>query len=202
MKKKGLCIFVLCLLVVVLLEVIMEIVIYKRGNETKDNILFYRQYPEVGQDNIYKIVDIDKAIDIFQNDTGIVLVGFPSCKWCQKFAVVLNEAAKEYDVESIYYLDIKYHRKNSTEEYMELVNIIREYLELDENQNPILYVPDVYFIKNGSILGHNNETAMLEDIELDEYYTEENRSELKQNLIEYIKQISPAVCNDTTYECN
>lgn len=198
MNKKSIYIFIAIILLIVILEVVMEVIIYNRGNEVKDNILFYRKYPEVGQDNIYKIVDMDKGIEILESGTGIVFFGFPSCEWCQKFAVLLNEAAKEYDVEQIYYVDIKYDRKNTTEKYTKLLEVIDEYL--DEERD--VYVPDVYFVKNGKILGHNNETATFDDVKIAEYYTEENRSRLKQNLIEYIKQISPSVCNDVTQECN
>lgn len=197
MNKKSVHIFVLCLIFILVIELVIEIIIYKRGNEIKDNILFYRQYPEVGQDNVYKIVDINKAIHILQNDTGIVMFGFPSCKWCQKFVVVLNEAAKEYDIENIYYVDIKYDRKNNTQQYQQLINIIGQYLGEDKS----LTVPDVYFVKGGNILGHNNETSAFTEETVEEYYTEENRSNLKQNLIKYIKMVQPASCNDSEKEC-
>lgn len=197
MNKKSIYIFISCIILIIILEVVIECIIYKRGNETKDNILFYRMYPEVGQNNIYKIVDITKGIDILSSGTGIVFFGFPSCAWCQKYVPVLNEAAIEYDIKEIYYVDIKYDRKNNTEKYIELLRLLNTYLA----EGKTLYVPDVYFVKSGNIIGHNNDTATFEEVKVEEYYTEENRAILKQRLINYIKQIKPAVCNDETKEC-
>ena len=112
-------------------------------------------------------------------------------------SIIKLEVGSEYDIKEIYYVDIKYDRKNNTEKYIELLRLLDGYLPEEKT----IYVPDVYFVKSGNIIGHNNDTATFEEVEVEQYYTEENRAILKQRLINYIKQIKPAVCNDETKEC-
>ena len=111
---------------------------------------------------------------------------------------MLDEVARERDVQKIYYLNIKEMRKQETDEYKKLVEILSDYLEVDENGVKRIYVPDAYFVKDGKIVGHNNSMSTLSGVDVKEYFNETRRKELKTQLIELTEMIYEPVCDDKT----
>ena len=166
-------------------------------NNISQNIRFYRDYPNVEQNNVYYYATYDEIVELFTNGTGIVFFGFPACPWCQVYAPVLAEVARERGVEKIYYLDVREMRENNTDEYKKLVEFTQEYLQKDENGNKKIFVPDAYFIKDGKIVGHNNSMSTLSGGNVKEYFDEEKRKELKSELILLVEKTYGKVCDDT-----
>ncbi len=168
-------------------------------SSVSDNIRFYRDYPSVDmENNIYYYATYDEIVEVLTKGTGIVFFGFPACPYCQAYVPVLDEVARERDVEKIYYLNIKEMRKQETDEYKKLVEILSDYLEVDENGVKRIYVPDAYFIKDGKIVGHNNSMSTLSGVDVKEYFNETRRKELKTQLIELTEKVYEPVCDDKT----
>jgi thiol-disulfide isomerase/thioredoxin len=69
---------------------------------------FMKDYPQlVDKKHIYEVVTIDQVLDVFNNnETALILMGFPACPWCQAVVPYVNEVAKSENVETVYYLDI------------------------------------------------------------------------------------------------
>jgi len=167
-------------------------------NNVSDNVRFYREYPSVNMENIYYYATYDEVVEILTKGTVIVFFGFPACPYCQVYAPVLDEVARERSVEKIYYFNIKDIREKETDEYKRLVEILDEYLELDEKgNNKKLYVPDTYFVKDGKIEGHNNSMSTLAGIDVKVYFNEEVRKQLKYDLIELTEKVYEPICDDT-----
>lgn len=95
--------------------------------------------------------DLLKAMD---NETAIFYFGFPTCPWCRNMVEPLLKVAKDRNIK-IYYFNPKEIRSNDNKTYDKLVKKVDKYLEKDENGNKVLYVPDVYFIKNGKIVDNH-----------------------------------------------
>ena len=167
-------------------------------NNVSSNIRFYREYPISNMNNIYYYATYDEILEVFTKGTGIVFFGFPACDWCQVYAPVLDEAAREQGVGKIYYLNIMEMRKADTDEYKKLVELTSDYLGNDENGNKRIYVPDSYYIKDGKIVGHNNSMSTLSGIDAREYFNEERRKTLKEELIKLIQNVYEPVCDDVT----
>lgn len=108
----------------------------------------------ISKNNPIKYVTLDEVFDIIQNKTGVIYFGFPGCPWCRNMIPVLFEAAKNNNIDTIYYFNPRDIRKSDNEDYNKLKEILNEYLSEDEN-GQVLYVPDVYFIKDGKIVGHH-----------------------------------------------
>lgn len=167
-------------------------------NNVSNNVRFYREYPSVDMDNnIYYYATYDEVIEVLTTGTGIVFFGFPACPYCQVYVPVLDEVARERSVDKIYYLNIKDMREQDTDEYKKIVEILSDYLEIDESGNKRLYVPDTYFVKEGKIIGHNNNMSTLAGNSVEEYFNEEKRKELKLELIELTEMIYEPICDDT-----
>jgi len=110
-------------LIIIIILLIFTIVKAKEKEEVVelDNIKFAKEYTQVGEDNLYVYRTNEEIIKILENGSGVVLIGFPECPWCQRYALYLNEVAKDLDYEKIYYYNVLEDRKNNTEEYKKIV---------------------------------------------------------------------------------
>jgi glutaredoxin len=172
---------------------------YQNKNKT-DAIKFSEEYTQVPNDNIFVYKSSDEIIKILEHGTGIVYLGFPECPWCQRYAKYLNEVAKENGASCIYYYNILDDRKNNTEIYQKIVSLLSGNLLYDDNGNERIYVPDVTFVYNGKIVGHDNESSYdtkgFEDP--NDYWNDEAVTNLKNRLTDYTKKVCQTMCT----ECN
>lgn len=142
----------------------------------------------ISKNNPIKYVTLDEVFDIIQNKTGVIYFGFPGCPWCRNMIPVLFEAAKNNNIDTIYYFNPRNVKKSDNDEYNKLKEILNEYLSEDETGQKVLYVPDVYFIKDGKIVGHHLGTVdSQEDPTIS--LTEEEKNELLDIFNELFEKI-------------
>ena len=192
--------FVLCLVVLVLIGVGVYFgFVQKKDSDAKK---FSEEYTQVTKDNVFTYRSIDEIIKIMENGTGVVYLGFPECPWCQAYVKFLNEVAKDEGIDTIYYFNILEDRKNNTEKYQKIVELLKGHLQYDQEGNERVYVPNVSFHIKGQIIGNDYETSLdtkdLKDPK--EYWTEEEVKDLKANLSNYMKQVKIALSACT--DCN
>lgn len=187
---------------VVFLALIATIIFYINSDKQTDGEKFAIEYTQVSEDNVFVYRDINEIINILKNGTGVVYLGFPECSWCQAYVTYLNEAAKEVGVEKIYYYNILNDRTNNTEEYRQIVSLLKDYLQYDEEGNSRIYVPNVSFVIRGEIIGNDYETS-LDTNGIDTpsiYWTEDKVNALKKRLIGYMNQVVSV--NNSCTDCN
>ncbi len=167
-----------------------------------DSEHFAESYTLVEKDNLFKIKDSDEIISILEHGTGVVFLGFPSCPWCQAYAPMLNDLAKEYGISEIYYFDIKEDRENETETYNKIVSILSDYLQYDNEGNKRIYVPETAFVVDGEIVGNDLETSKetLGFQDPEEYWTEERIENWKENVGALMGKVKAA--EGCTTSCN
>ena len=192
MKNKKIIIIIAIILILIITTTIL---VLNKNSKQDDGYKFSQEYTEVSEDNVFVYRNSDEIINILEKGTGVVFLGFPECKWCQRYAKYLNEVANEVGIEKIYYYNIKEDRANNTDTYKKIVSILNDKLENDEEGNPRIYVPDVTFINKGEIVGHDNETS-LESGDVDEYWTEDKIEALKEKLTNYMMEANPNTCNE------
>jgi len=152
-------------------------------------IRFKEEYPMVSEDNPYVYKSIKEIADIMEKGTGLIFLGFPSCIWCQAYTAILDEVAADQGVKEIYYCDIKEDRENNSAQYQRLVKMLEGRLELNSEGNPRIFVPDLTAVKNGVIVGHDNESSTLSDIDPVDYWTIGRVNALKQRMETMIKEM-------------
>lgn len=161
---------------------------------------FAKEYTNVNEYNYFVYRNIEEINKILENGTGVVYLGFPECPWCQAYVPILNEVADMEGLEKIYYFNILEDRKNNTEEYQQMVNILSDYLQYDDEGNKRIYVPAVIFVSKGEIVGFDDETSYdtkgFDNPE--DYWTEEELSDLKIKLTENMNKVLDNKCT----ECN
>lgn len=199
MKKK----LIIIISAIVIIGMIVGLYFVLDNNkEESDNVKFASIYTEVSEDNVFVYRDINEIINILKYGTGVVYLGFPECPWCQRYVKYLNEMAKEVGIEKIYYFNILEDRENNTKEYQEIISILGDNLQRDEEGNLRVFVPNVSFVVNGKIVGNDCETSLdtkgFDDP--DDYWDDEEVSELKDTLSGYMKEVYDALYMCT--ECN
>lgn len=196
MKKRN----IIIIIGIVLLVGVITLLLLPKKDVIKDSEKFKEEYTEVTENNVFVYRSIDEIIKILENGTGVVYLGFPECKWCQKYVKYLDEVSRETNLEKIYYFDILEDRKNNTEEYLKIVSLLNEYLQYDEEGNKRIYVPTVVAVNNGEIVGFDDETAWDTKgfEEPTDYWTVEEQLDLKLKLTEIFSKVDGFTCT----ECN
>lgn len=199
-----------------------------RGN-SNDSIKFKQEYEslntlkkddgankyvnvEIPEDNTIVYADINKVFDILESKTGIIYFGKPTCPWCRNMLPVLIEAAKSNNL-NIYYYNPQEIRENNTIEYQNLVEKLYDFLPVDtttqketdssfDKNKKRLYMPDVYFVKNGKIVGNHMSTVESQTdpkIALNEQQKEELKK-IYTDLIKKMQTDTDNTCNDSKNE--
>lgn len=153
--------------------------------------MFKQEYPLVSDDNPFVYSNGDNTVNILESESGVVMLGFKECPWCQQLAPRIEEAAKAEGLDEVYYLDIRELRAENDEIYQKLVGILEEYLEKDEDGNPRISVPDVTVVHKGEVVGRFEQepTAAGEQATPESYWTEERSERAVLSLRELIRQI-------------
>ncbi len=168
------------------------------AKEETQKLAFYREYSEVSQDNLFQYASIEEVLTLVKSGTGVIYFGFPSCPWCQVYVPVFDEVSREQGLDKVLYYNPKEIRSEGTAEYKELVAILGDYLDNDKDGNKRLYVPHVFAIKEGKVVGENNDMSTMSG-DAKAYFTEARRKELKTKLMDIISSYKES-CNDTIGE--
>lgn len=173
--------------------------LFKIKNNITDGEKFFQEYNKVGVDNVFKYATVEQALELFKSESAVIYFGFKECIWCQEYAPILNDYAKQNNIETIYYVDIKQDRADNTEQYQELIKLLDKYLSSDDNGQKRIYVPDVYFVNQGKIVGHNNDTSTQVGADIQEYY-DQNGASLKEKIDKLFKELNKT-CDDSGKGC-
>lgn len=181
-----------------IIPIIFAILLTGCKKEETDAQKFAKEYNTVDEYNYFVYRDSKEIIKILENGTGAVYLGFPECPWCQAYVPMLNEVADIEGLEKIYYFNILEDRKNNTEDYQKIVEILKDYLQFDEEGNKRIYVPAVIFVSKGEIIGFDDETS-YDTKGFDkpsDYWTEEEVSDLKRKLTKNMTEVVDNKCTD------
>lgn len=151
-----------------------------------DAIRFYEDYKKVGKKNIYEYETFDNILDIMNNKSGIIYLGFPSCALCKEITPILNEAAKEKNISKISYYDFKNIRDNYTFEYEKIIKKLSTFLDEDDEGNKRLTAPSVIFVNEGEIVGYYKGVLGSSSEEL---LTIEEKQKLKEEFLNFIDKV-------------
>lgn len=119
--------------------------------------------------------------------TGIYYFGYTTCPWCVEAVPIMNEVAKELDL-NIFYIDKK--AETTKEEDSKAIEArIPDKLDKDDDGKPHLYVPYVITIKEGEITSYHTGTVDSHDAH-ERKMNDKEKAELKkiyQEMFETVK---------------
>jgi len=155
MMKNKKTIIISSIVVLLLIVGLVLFLVFKKNkinkNIDEEKIKFAEEY-KTTKDNVFTYRTIEEINKILKNGTGLVFLGFPECPWCRGYVPIINEVAKKEGLEKIYYFNIYEDRKNNTEEYQEMVKLLKGFLRYDDEGNERIYAPSLIAVKNGKIL--------------------------------------------------
>ena len=237
MKEK-----ILMILVPVLCVLLAGLAYFKFLGEqtiTKDSIKFKEEYEEYNGKEVYgskyqklnlnpnnpiKYSDYEEILDVMENKTGIIYLGFPECPWCRTILPILFDVAKDNNINTIYYLNMKNERDSyvvedgklvyqldengkeikGTEGYFKLLKALDKHLtdytisfdgKTYETGEKRIYAPTVIFVRNGKILGLHVSTIDSQENGFDKLNKQE-KEELYNIYEDYILEMNRKTCSD------
>ena len=162
-------------------------IIIGKTNYQKENhnaIKFSSLYNLVKEDNLYTFSNAFDILNIINGRSGVILLGFPKNKYVNRYASILNDAAKELEIEKIYYYDFLSDRDNNNATYETIVKKLEMYVVVDDEGIQDLMAPTVLIVKNGEIIGYFDELNYIKgNISPEVYFNENTCSRIKQEFI-------------------
>ena len=149
--------------------IIMLISILLVGCTTSNDIArFKEEYEALNDENIKVIVDEEVVVnyvdeketyDFLTNGTGIIYFGLANSHECRNVVPSLFEVAKENNLVVNYYDTNRFSSKGDeeieTETFSKIIELLYYHLKEDTEGNKVLFVPDVYYVKDGEIIDHH-----------------------------------------------
>jgi len=156
------------------------------GEKTKDG----KEYPEVKipDDSNIEYLTIEEALDILDNGTATIYIGYPECLYCRSAVQVLLDTAVKSDINKVYYLDIselwsvkeinkkgkivtkQKADKNYSKLLKELDDLhVEDYVLIDDEGKEVgtkekrVITPLVLFVVNGDIVSFNVGTLFSQE---------------------------------------
>lgn len=238
MKKENvlfICLPILC----VVAAIISYLAVINKEPTNEDALKFKEEYEalngtvvfddlkysnlEISENNPIKYSDYDELLDVIENESGIIYLGFPECPWCRSALPILFEVAKDNDINTIYYLNIKNDRdsyivedgklvyeldangkeKKGAKGYFKLMDALDKHLtdyivsfedkEYDTKEKRI-YAPTVVFVREGKVLGLHVSTVESQKSGFDKM-TDKQKDELYGIYEEYILEMKNSSCS-------
>ena len=105
--------------------------------------------------------DVQQAMD--RGETFALFLGYSHCPWCREAVPILNEVAKEYKTD-VLYVNVRPNpeqtKNTQMPDYDKLCSFLGSYFEKDEETGqPTLYVPFVFFIRDGQVVKYHQGTV-------------------------------------------
>ena len=150
-------------------------------SDTKSDMSHYEGFTDT--DHVFVDIDVKgMAKKIDDGDTFVIYFGFSECPWCKEAMPILNEIAKEYEMQ-VYYVNTRKEETWSSnldiDDYDLFVQYMDAYLDYDDNGIKHLYTPHVFFIKDGKVVLEHQSTVDGHDAH-ERTMTDEEVKALKQ----------------------
>ena len=154
-----------CLFIVVIIMLSVSVIFVAYDNETRPEPVdkFRSEYQQVtDEEHVFEYVSANQILYMIENKkTALIVLGFKECPWCQALMPVLNEAAKNEEVEKVYYLDIKTMRDDTTtSEHKKYLMLKEAFSEAVDESKDRLNAPTVIFLKDGALVDYHIDTVI------------------------------------------
>lgn len=122
---------------------ILNLFKYDNGKKIKVNI---------DKDNNIKYIYGKEVLNKLESkEETIIYFGYSDCPWCRSIISTLTDVVIENKIDNFYYVNVK---KIDNFTISQIKIKLDDYLKINDEGIKTLYVPDVYFIKDGDIKYH------------------------------------------------
>jgi len=171
-NKTQMIIYNILFIVCIALFIIIGQIDFQKNVDTEAK-KFSSLYKMVKEDNLFVFCDATDVMEIINGKSGVILMGFPSNKWMNNYASILNDVSKEVGIDKIYYYDFQKDRDESNGTYETIVNKLKVYVPTNDEGIQDIQAPTVIVVKKGKVIGYFDDTSIIKGTVTPQiYYTE------------------------------
>ena len=150
---------------------------------------FSKEYTTIDTDNPFVYVNSNRVLNILNNETGIILVGFSSNAWMQEYVRELYPILKENNITKVYYYDVIEDRTKKTKNFRQIEDLLSKYLKITDMGAEYLFTPALIFVKDGKIINYDDETSLVSfDMRPDTYWNEDAITSFHNKINTYLSE--------------
>lgn len=140
-------------------------------------------------DYVFNDINHSKVLNkLSSKNDSIIYVCVDGNKLCTKYGLLIDEVAKNYSIDTIYYYDIKEDRDNNNGTYQKIINKLSNYVVTDDLGEQNLYAPTLIFIKNGSVYKFDDSLTLIHGkVDIDKIWNEETIEAKRSYLFEVME---------------
>lgn len=137
-------------------------------------------------DYVFNDINHSKVLNkLSSKNDSIIYVCIDGNKLCTKYGLLIDEVAKSFSIDTIYYYDIKEDRENNNGTYQKIVNKLSDYVIIDDLGEQNLYAPTLIFVKKGMVYSFDDSLSINHGkLDVDKVWDEETIESKKNYLIE------------------
>lgn len=159
------------------------------SNTITDAERFSKEYTNIDTDNPFVYVNSNRVLNILNNETGIILVGFSSNAWMQEYVRELYPILKENNITKVYYYDVIEDRTKKTKNFRQIEDLLSKYLKITDMGSEYLFTPALIFVKDGKIINYDDETSLVSfDMRPDTYWNEDAITSFHNKINTYLSE--------------
>ena len=159
------------------------------SNTITDAERFSKEYTAIDTDNPFVYVNSNRVLNILNNETGIILVGFSSNAWMQEYVRELYPILKENNITKVYYYDVIEDRTKKTKNFRKIEDLLSKYLKITDMGSEYLFTPALIFVKDGKIINYDDETSLVSfDMRPDTYWNEDAITSFHNKINTYLSE--------------
>ena len=159
------------------------------SNTITDAERFSKEYTAIDTDNPFVYVNSNRVLNILNNETGIILVGFSSNAWMQEYVRELYPILKENNITKVYYYDVIEDRTKKTKNFRHIEDLLSKYLKITDMGSEYLFTPALIFVKDGKIINYDDETSLVSfDMRPDTYWNEDASTSFHNKINTYLSE--------------
>lgn len=126
----------------------------KKNEQNASSILLNGDY-------VFKQLNHSKILNkLSSKSDSIIYICVDGNKLCTKYGLLIDEVAKNFSIDTIYYYDIKEDRESNNGTYQKIVSKLSNYAVTDDLGNQDLYTPTLIFIKNGIVSSYDDSLSI------------------------------------------
>lgn len=134
-------------------------------------------------DYVFNDINHSKVLNkLSSKNDSIIYICIDGNKLCTKYGLLIDEVAKNYSIDTIYYYDIKEDREKNNGTYQKIINKLSNYVLTDDLGKQNLYAPTLIFIKNGNIMEFDDSLTLSRGKNTDKLW-DDDTIETKRNYL-------------------
>ena len=137
----------------------------------------------IDKENVYTYINNQEALTYIKQDNVIILFGVKNNDYVGYYANILNEVAKNNNVEEIYYYDITDDREKKNGTYQSIAEYLSDYVTHLDDGTVNIYGPTLYVKKNGIVIHFDDSNAFISGNMNAEKYWSEYQIGLQKNIL-------------------